>query len=343
MRITSEIKSPNYFMSAPYEAGQMIDFSEAPEETDLDKTRAELAKSLQDEQLPIDQVVSSANEYLMSVGITHRADDLEKSLSTFTGRPGSTEEMIADTYKMLFSPDEKTPREKLMRILDATHILGKPPHIPVQVYSHIPGETTNLGANGTHFGYVLNDDEQNAAQTQDGREYPLYPNTVFSFPQAVDISGKSRMRIFTAVDQDGLLSLSGDIGDWGRQNYIDGCTSTLLISPVMKGEACMNSLYFPEGVEQTQHTHPSIRAGIVSDGEGICKTPVGDIPLQPGNSFFLPPETWHSFHTQPGKTLSVVAFHPDSDFGPTHEDHPMLNRTHFEFLHKLKSVLRTSK
>ena len=25
--------------------------------------------------------------------------------------------------------------------------------------------------------------------------------------------------------------------------------------------------------------------------------------------------------------MIVVAFHPDSDFGPTHEVHPMINRT----------------
>jgi hypothetical protein len=23
----------------------------------------------------------------------------------------------------------------------------------------------------------------------------------------------------------------------------------------------------------------------------------------------------------------VIAYHPDSDFGPTHENHPMVNRT----------------
>jgi quercetin dioxygenase-like cupin family protein len=219
----------------------------------------------------------------------------------------------------------------------------KPPHIPMQVYTHIPGEPTDLRHDATHFGYVLNDSESNMASTPDRREYPLYPNTVFALPGAVKIRGEARMRIFSALGQKGILTLTGDIGDWGRQNYIDGCTSTLLISPVMKGDACMNSLYFPEGVEQTQHTHPSIRAGIIAGGEGVCKTPVGDIPLKKGNSFFLPPETWHSFHTEKGKTLSVVAFHPDSDFGPTHEDHPMLNRTHFQFLHMLKSAKKLSK
>jgi hypothetical protein len=25
--------------------------------------------------------------------------------------------------------------------------------------------------------------------------------------------------------------------------------------------------------------------------------------------------------------MTVIAYHPDSDFGATHEDHPMINRT----------------
>jgi ABC-type amino acid transport substrate-binding protein len=29
----------------------------------------------------------------------------------------------------------------------------------------------------------------------------------------------------------------------------------------------------------------------------------------------------------PEKHMDIVAFHPDSDFGPEHDDHPMINRT----------------
>jgi hypothetical protein len=34
----------------------------------------------------------------------------------------------------------------------------------------------------------------------------------------------------------------------------------------------------------------------------------------------------HSFATK-DEPMRVIAYHPDSDFGPTHEDHPMINRT----------------
>ena len=35
----------------------------------------------------------------------------------------------------------------------------------------------------------------------------------------------------------------------------------------------------------------------------------------------------HAFETPEGSELDVVAFHPDSDFGPAPKDHPMVNRT----------------
>lgn len=328
-------------MSAKYEPGQMIDFSAPPAETDLDQSRDALQSYIESTS-DIHLILKAVNSYLISVGITKEPEDIMHGLREFTAPNRNTQEMIDLAYSQLFAPSDSTPRDKLLEILNITHVLSKPRHFPVQVYSHIPDEITKLGENGTHFGYVLNDGRVNRAVTYEGREYPLYPNTMFSFPSMVEITGNARMRIFTAIGQQALLNISGDIGNWGKQNYIDGCTSTLIIPPVMKGDACMNALYFPENVQQTRHTHPSIRAGIIAGGEGICRTPVGDIPLQPGNSFFLPPETWHSFHTEKGQTLSVVAFHPDSDFGPTHEDHPMLNRTHFQFLHMLKSAKKLS-
>jgi hypothetical protein len=38
--------------------------------------------------------------------------------------------------------------------------------------------------------------------------------------------------------------------------------------------------------------------------------------------------------------MDIVAFHPDSDFGPMHDDHPMINRTIIDGISasKLKQV-----
>jgi mannose-6-phosphate isomerase-like protein (cupin superfamily) len=61
-------------------------------------------------------------------------------------------------------------------------------------------------------------------------------------------------------------------------------------------------------------------------GEGICVTPHRELSLRPGLAFMIPPDELHSFCTG-ASSLDVVVYHPDSDTGPTHEDHPMRNRT----------------
>jgi hypothetical protein len=40
----------------------------------------------------------------------------------------------------------------------------------------------------------------------------------------------------------------------------------------------------------------------------------------------IPTGSVHSFYTRE-TPLDVIAWHPDSDFGPTDENHPMRNRT----------------
>jgi len=126
------------------------------------------------------------------------------------------------------------------------------------------------------------------------------------------------------IDVDGELT--------GRLPYIDGCTDTLLVHPVIRGAPCLNHLHFPAGIKQTQHTHPSGRAGMVVRGRGqcvvidSCTKEVVKTLLKPGMVFVIPKHSTHAFETSEG-TLDVVAFHPDSDFGPTATDHPMVNRT----------------
>jgi hypothetical protein len=59
---------------------------------------------------------------------------------------------------------------------------------------------------------------------------------------------------------------------------------------------------------------------------GTAVTPSSSHPLQQGNIFIMHEHALHKFNTGDDKMI-VVAFHPDSDFGPKDEDHPMLNRT----------------
>ena len=118
----------------------------------------------------------------------------------------------------------------------------------------------------------------------------------------------------------------GPIEASGRLRYIDGCTDSLLLSPDVYGDPCFNHLHFPKGIDQTMHIHPSARIGIVARGRGVAVTPEGEYPLVPGLAFVITPDGLHKFRTE-DETMDVIAFHPDSDFGPNDDDHPMINRT----------------
>lgn len=124
----------------------------------------------------------------------------------------------------------------------------------------------------------------------------------------------------------GFFMVGGPVEESGRLRYIDGCSDSLLIPPVVLGDACLNLLHIPPGTRQTRHTHPSLRAGVVVQGAGTCETPDGSTQLSSGTLFVIPEEAEHSFHTTESPLL-VIAYHPDSDTGPSHDDHPMINRT----------------
>jgi quercetin dioxygenase-like cupin family protein len=89
----------------------------------------------------------------------------------------------------------------------------------------------------------------------------------------------------------------------------------------------LNHLHFPRRTVQTLHAHPSIRLGIVARGAGIARSLVGEVSLRTGDVFLLPEHEIHAFTTV-DSTMDVIAFHPDSDHGPTDADHPMINRTY---------------
>lgn len=119
----------------------------------------------------------------------------------------------------------------------------------------------------------------------------------------------------------------------GRLSYIDGCTDSLLVMPPRLGDPCLNYLHFPMGIDQTQHLHPSIRMGIVIGGKGEAfQKPEGkregwEEDLTKGMMFCLEEGEVHSFRTAESY-MDIIAYHPDSDFGPTDTNHPMLNRTY---------------
>lgn len=114
----------------------------------------------------------------------------------------------------------------------------------------------------------------------------------------------------------------------GRLCYIDNASTTILVPPPRLGDPVLNYLVFPPNVVQTPHIHPTIRLGLVFGGNGECVLNNGQkVPLAPGTLFYLPERLIHSFNSL-AEGLKIIAFHPDSDVGPTDSSHPMLSRTY---------------
>lgn len=172
--------------------------------------------------------------------------------------------------------------------------------------------------------------------------WPLLKGMFGSFTSGtLQTSHSSKVMIVERVGFNGVFGIGGPIEKTGRLKYIDGCTDSLLVPPVKLGDPCLNHLHFPPGIRQTMHTHPSMRVGLVASGRGECVTPFGNVPLVPGQIFIIHEDTGevrqgidgktypvgsHCFSTF-NETMEVIAWHPDSDYGPTDEEHPMINRT----------------
>lgn len=183
-----------------------------------------------------------------------------------------------------------------------------------------------IPAGGTCFGYVASGGV--AVCDADG-DVPLVAEQWFSLPNGcrfVDFASGTRILATWKRGFRGLRAFGGPIERRGRLKYIDRCSDTLLAAPARSGDPCLNHLHFPQGVEQTEHTHPSVRCGIVARGSGFCETPNGNTPLVPGLTFLIPAGGRHRFVTET-EAMDVIAYHPDTDWGPTDEKHPMVNRT----------------
>ena len=180
----------------------------------------------------------------------------------------------------------------------------------------------------TTYGYVVSGEARVRAERFDVR---AEAGGFFCVPGELELDAAGRVVVIERYGFRGLLT-AGRIEDTGRLSYIDGCSDTILVPPPRRGDPVLNHLHFPRGVEQTQHTHPSIRLGIVARGEGVAFQ-LGErgfeLPLTEGCVFLLHEHELHSFRTtESDEPMDVIAFHPDSDWGPTNGVHPMLNRTY---------------
>lgn len=181
------------------------------------------------------------------------------------------------------------------------------------------GQPKRIKADGTVFFFVLRGSVIVHGHIAEAGMYGCLPGCgIFSG----DNRQSCRALLVTAKRYSGMFTLGGPIEEHGRLNYIDGCTDTGLIQPPRLGDPCLNYLHFPAGTKQTPHTHPSHRIGAVYAGNGTCHVDGGSVPMTPGSIFIIPAESLHCFETA-DSSMRIVAFHPDSEVGPTDEAHQM--------------------
>ncbi|MBC7538040.1 MAG: cupin domain-containing protein [Bacteriovorax sp.] len=181
--------------------------------------------------------------------------------------------------------------------------------------------------NGSVFFFLQ---QGNAKISNEFYSSDVLPGMYFSqkAPVKIKLDQNSKAVIIEINFYSCLNMVGGPIEPTGRLNYINGCSDTLLISPSRLGEPCLNLLHFPKNTNQTSHYHPSFRFGIVVSGHGESVSEDRSQKLNIGDCFFIPALVAHKFNTY-GESMNVIAFHPDTDWGPTDEVHPMKNRTIF--------------
>jgi hypothetical protein len=152
----------------------------------------------------------------------------------------------------------------------------------------------------------------------------------FALPGPVEVSMDLDARV-VVIERCGFraIPLVGALEERGRLAYIDGCSDSILASPPRLGDPVLNHLHFPRETRQTLHRHPSMRLGVVARGRGKAIVGTSEHALEAGTAFAIDAHELHAFATS-ASSMDVVAFHPDSDWGPTDGAHPMLNRTYLK-------------
>jgi mannose-6-phosphate isomerase-like protein (cupin superfamily) len=181
-------------------------------------------------------------------------------------------------------------------------------------------------AYSTTYGYVLSGSINVEGKDIQENEYFCLWSDV---PKRIVVNGEAVF--FTRIGFKGQNMIGGPLEKSGRLCYIDGCSDSLLVYPPRQGDPSLNALFFPAGIDQTFHIHPSIRFGVVVEGEGFSNVKINgieeEVPLNTGDMFCIEERETHRFRTTTSHMI-VVPYHPDGDWGPTDHNHSMLNRTY---------------
>lgn len=200
---------------------------------------------------------------------------------------------------------------------------------PTVLTTHAQGETTYNDIASTYYGIVMSGEvsliRPNAPKSS------LCGGMYFSITGSFQLVGEADVVVIRRIGYRGLFTVGGPVEKAGRLVYIDNCSTSILIPPARMGEPVFNLLVFPPNIEQTMHIHPTIRMGVVLNGAGKCVTPHrGPTDLKSKDVFYLAESAPHCFYSG-AEGMTIIAYHPDSEGGPTDQNHPMLNRTYTKF------------
>lgn len=115
----------------------------------------------------------------------------------------------------------------------------------------------------------------------------------------------------------------------GNLSYMDGGTNTNAINPSRNGDPVINYVFFPKGMDQTPHVHPSHRIGFCIRGKGQTDLIDQTVKMRRGDLFYMGRMELHHFLT-PEDDCVLFVFAPDSESGPTDEFNPLKARTYIK-------------
>ena len=141
------------------------------------------------------------------------------------------------------------------------------------------------------------------------------------------LPGHRRNHVLIVDAGKALPPCGGYMGDAGRNQYIDGCSASLLFMPPRRGDPCVNHLHIIPGTVQPEHRHRGDRFGIVVRGRGLAHHEAGPpMILYPGRAWKLFAGERHRFETR-DESLDVLMFHADSEWARTDEAYRMADAT----------------
>jgi|DEB0MinimDraft_6_1074348.scaffolds.fasta_scaffold02358_11 quercetin dioxygenase-like cupin family protein len=118
-------------------------------------------------------------------------------------------------------------------------------------------------------------------------------------------------------------------GVTGNLSYMDGGTNTTAVNPGRLGLPVINYVHFPKGMQQTLHTHPSQRIGLILSGSGQIELDNNEVfPINRGDVWVMERNVLHNFMCNKGEDVTLFVFAPDSGTGPTDEVNPLKVRTY---------------